>query len=416
MKPRTQLRFLSIALFALWGRAGAETLPPFFVSPALLGPAPTPAAAPAVSDPAPAVVTDKHVVRPAATTPRPAAKAVDKPVPRGPGEAAACPRPSPLRRHPPSPSSPAPRSSPVTRCRGLQDVDAVAEGAAELRRDSTRVEGDKLHYFELTDEGRGHRQRPRDPRRRHHDRPPHAHEGGGSRSAPSIRPNTPSAARAALRRRGRSCCRVSRCHAPSSPSPATVRRTACNSKAKTSSASSTAPGPVASRNGPDWYIRANELELDYDRGGGVRPRAAPWCSRACRWVTCRGRIFRCRTRAAPACCRPPSAPRTRSASISRCPTTSTWRPTTTTPSRCATWACAACRCATRRATSRRPTGASPTSNTCPTTRSSSAAATPERSATTTTLATAGPATSTSPASPIRSISPISPPASRSPRR
>ena len=29
MKPRTQLRFLSIALFALWGRAGAEDLPPF---------------------------------------------------------------------------------------------------------------------------------------------------------------------------------------------------------------------------------------------------------------------------------------------------------------------------------------------------------------------------------------------------
>ena len=37
MKPRTQLRFLSIALFALWGRAGAEDLPPFVVSPSLLG-------------------------------------------------------------------------------------------------------------------------------------------------------------------------------------------------------------------------------------------------------------------------------------------------------------------------------------------------------------------------------------------
>ena len=37
MKPRTQLRFLSIALFALWGRAGAEDLPPFVVPSALLG-------------------------------------------------------------------------------------------------------------------------------------------------------------------------------------------------------------------------------------------------------------------------------------------------------------------------------------------------------------------------------------------
>ncbi|MBN8281847.1 hypothetical protein, partial [Zoogloea sp.] len=65
MKPHTQLRFLSIALFALWGRAGAEDLPPFVVSPALLGkpaaarPVPrapgTPTAAPAArSVPVPA--------------------------------------------------------------------------------------------------------------------------------------------------------------------------------------------------------------------------------------------------------------------------------------------------------------------------------------------------------------------------
>ena len=36
MKPRTQLSFLSIALFALWGRAGAEDLPPFVVPSSLL--------------------------------------------------------------------------------------------------------------------------------------------------------------------------------------------------------------------------------------------------------------------------------------------------------------------------------------------------------------------------------------------
>ena len=35
---------------------------------------------------------------------------------------------------------------------GRQDVDAVAEGSAVLLRDATRVEGDRLHYFELTDE------------------------------------------------------------------------------------------------------------------------------------------------------------------------------------------------------------------------------------------------------------------------
>ena len=131
MKPRTQLRFLSIALFALWGRAGAETLPPFFVSPALLGPAPTPAAAPAVSDPAPAVVTDKQALKPAPTpaaaTSRSAAKAADKPVP-----------PARVSRGVPVAVAPAPVQAlkPGTtvitgdKVSGLQDVDAVAEGAA----------------------------------------------------------------------------------------------------------------------------------------------------------------------------------------------------------------------------------------------------------------------------------------------
>ena len=75
MKPRFQLRFLSVALFALGGRAGAESLPPFEVPAALLGkpeairsrkaaPVPEPAvAAPQVSVPdAPVPVVEAPVV------------------------------------------------------------------------------------------------------------------------------------------------------------------------------------------------------------------------------------------------------------------------------------------------------------------------------------------------------------------
>ena len=145
MKPRTQLRFLSIALFALWGRAGAEDLPPFVVPPSLLG---RPAAT--VSPPAPAAA-------------RPAAQAVTRSAKtevKADARPAARPdsRPASGRTTRMAPAAPARLTAPgatqisADKVFGRQDVDAVAEGSAVLLRDATRVEGDRLHYFELTDE------------------------------------------------------------------------------------------------------------------------------------------------------------------------------------------------------------------------------------------------------------------------
>lgn len=145
MKPRTQLSFLSIALFALWGRAGAEDLPPFVVPPSLLG---RPAAT--VSPPAPAAA-------------RPAAQAVTRSAKtevKADARPAARPdsRPASGRTTRMAPAAPARLTAPgatqisADKVFGRQDVDAVAEGSAVLLRDATRVEGDRLHYFELTDE------------------------------------------------------------------------------------------------------------------------------------------------------------------------------------------------------------------------------------------------------------------------
>ena len=175
MKPRFQLRFLSVALFALGGRAGAESLPPFEVPAALLGrpdavrsrktpPAPE---APAVATPAVAAPVATPVAEPAATpvTTVPVAplKAPAVPSPAAVGGAqAAVPAvttflPAPASAQPPvsaavaSRAGPAPASvkngeSVITADKvfGRQDFDVTAEGRAVLLRDGTRVEGDRL--------------------------------------------------------------------------------------------------------------------------------------------------------------------------------------------------------------------------------------------------------------------------------
>lgn len=142
MKPRTQLRYLSIALFALWGRAGAEDLPPFVVPSSLLG-------KPAVARPLP---TPLEV-----SAPRPAAGPVTPAATPPKRVSAAVPAASPARKPAPAAAPAKPAKTGTTLISGdkvvaRQDVDAFAEGSAVLTRDATRVEADKLQYFELTDE------------------------------------------------------------------------------------------------------------------------------------------------------------------------------------------------------------------------------------------------------------------------
>ncbi len=147
MKPRTQLRYLSIALFALWGRAGAEDLPPFVVPSSLLG-------QPAVVKPV-AVPADAPASRPAATLAESVTKASAQTPPKR--VSAAVPAAGPARKATPAPAAAPAAKTGTTLISGdkvfaRQDVDAVAEGSAVLIRDATRVDADKLQYFELTDE------------------------------------------------------------------------------------------------------------------------------------------------------------------------------------------------------------------------------------------------------------------------
>ena len=116
MKPRTQLRFLSIALFALWGRASADDLPPFVVSPALLGKPPA----------------ARTVPRAAVTPAVPAAAA--RPAPPSRVRPAAAASPAPV-----SAATPRGTSISAERVSGRQDVDAVAEGKATLLREADHL-------------------------------------------------------------------------------------------------------------------------------------------------------------------------------------------------------------------------------------------------------------------------------------
>ncbi len=231
MKPRSQLRFLSIALFSLLGRAGAETLPPFVVPASLLGPAP---AARPVDAPA----------RPAA-----GAKAAGKAAP-------AAPPAKPLK----------PGSTVITadRITGLQDVHAIAEGSAELVRDTTRFEGDKLQYFELTDEveatGNVRVTRGSDTMTGPHARMK-VQEQVGTFDSPEYsisRPGRPAPPGQYLL-----------------PGQALPRaQQPLNGHGSAESMQLEGENQFRFLNGtwtsckpdrPDWYVRANELEIDYDR-------------------------------------------------------------------------------------------------------------------------------------------------------
>ena len=256
MKPRTQLRFLSIALFALWGRAGAEVLPPFVVSPALLG------RPPAASPP------DAKTAAPAGAKPsspaRQASKPADKAAPAG-RVAKAVPAPAPAKLS--KPATPGVTYITGDKVYGRQDVDAVAEGSAEVIRDNTRFEGDKLHYFELTDEvdatGNVRVTRGGDTMTG-----PHARmkvgEQVGTFDTPEYsisRPARPAPPGQIL---------LPGQPVPRSQLPLTGHGAADSLSLEGENQYRLFNGTWTSckPDRPDWYIRAKELELDYDRNVG----------------------------------------------------------------------------------------------------------------------------------------------------
>ncbi|HPI59639.1 LPS assembly protein LptD, partial [Zoogloea sp.] len=253
MKPRTQLRFLSIALFALWGRASADDLPPFVVSPALLGKPPA----------------ARTVPRAAVTPAVPAAAA--RPAPPSRVRPAAAASPAPV-----SAATPRATSISAERVSGRQDVDAVAEGKATLLRDATRVDGDRLHYFELTDEveatGNVRVLRGTDEMTGPHARI-RVQEQSGVFDSPSYAISRP----ARGPRPGQAPLLPGQA-LPASQQPISGHGSADSlvlegeNQFRFSNASWTTCKPSR----PDWYLQAKELDLDYDTEVGEARHGTLW--------------------------------------------------------------------------------------------------------------------------------------------
>lgn len=173
---RTRLRLLSLLICCLSGPAGAAGLPPLVVSPDLVRgrpdrDAPPPAPAEASAPARPSAATREEAIPPAATVRggptrapeiAPRAPQALPPVPgtRGPVPA---PVPAPVAPSPeplPAPGVAAGEAAPpegttavtADRIYGTRSVELVAEGNAALQRDDVELTADRVVYHEITDE------------------------------------------------------------------------------------------------------------------------------------------------------------------------------------------------------------------------------------------------------------------------
>ena len=252
MAPNTRIRLIPLLLRCMSGASLAESLPPLKVSPDLLRgarvapvKAPAPSAAPATAENPPiaprAPVVDRAL--PAAER-APAAPATQ--APQAPQATQAAPLPvgttaiSALRIH------------------GSRSIELVAEGDAELQRDDTVLTADKVTYREPTDEV--------------------VAEGNVvlSRGTDTIR--GPQATLVVGDRTGRfesPQYQLSRARGPvlAGDAPRSVSGSGeadvLNLEGENQYSLKNATWTTCSPTDPDWYIKARELELDYDREVGT---------------------------------------------------------------------------------------------------------------------------------------------------
>ena len=252
MAPNARIRLIPLLLLCMSGASLAESLPPLKVSPDLLRgarvapvKAPAPSAAPATAENPPiaprAPVVDRAL--PAAER-APAAPATQ--APQAPQATQAAPLPvgttaiSALRIH------------------GSRSIELVAEGDAELQRDDTVLTADKVTYREPTDEV--------------------VAEGNVvlSRGTDTIR--GPQATLVVGDRTGRfesPQYQLSRARGPvlAGDAPRSVSGSGeadvLNLEGENQYSLKNATWTTCSPTDPDWYIKARELELDYDREVGT---------------------------------------------------------------------------------------------------------------------------------------------------
>ncbi len=255
MAPNARIRLIPLMLLCMSGASLAESLPPLKVSPDLLRgarvapvKAPAPSAAPATAENPPiaprAPVVDRAL--PAAER-APAAPATQAPqAPQAPQATQAAPLPvgttaiSALRIH------------------GSRSIELVAEGEAELQRDDTVLTADKVTYREPTDEV--------------------VAEGNVvlSRGTDTIR--GPQATLVVGDQTGRfesPQYQLSRARGPvlAGDAPRSVSGSGeadvLNLEGENQYSLKNATWTTCSPTDPDWYIKARELELDYDREVGT---------------------------------------------------------------------------------------------------------------------------------------------------
>ncbi|HRP98485.1 MAG TPA: LPS-assembly protein LptD [Rhodocyclaceae bacterium] len=245
----TPVKLAALLLFALPGAVPAAGLPPLLVAPELIG------------EQGRAAAPDAGATAPESRAERPAAS--DGPGGRTPPDAAgrAVPggRTTPAASAGPRARQPAPGETEVRALRilGVRAVELVAEGEAELQRDDIILSADRLVYNELTDEARAEgnvRLLWGDDRMTGQWARLIVHEWVGEFDAPSYFITRPSRSRPADADAGVS---------------GSGRADKLFFEGENQYRLLNATWSTCRPESPDWYIRADELELDYDREVGV---------------------------------------------------------------------------------------------------------------------------------------------------
>ena len=267
MLPNTRIRLIPLLLLGLSGAAFAQSLPTLQVAPDLLRPAPTAAPARAVT-PASAAQASKAPAPEPVSAPAPAPVAAPTPqpatTPTPPVTATATEDVARATAAPPAPAAERPALAPgetavsALRIHGERGIGLVAEGEAELQRDDTLLTADRVTYREPTDEVLA--------------------EGDVvlSRGGDTIR--GPKATLVVGDRVGSfetPTYELSRARAPAlaGDAPRTVAGSGeadlLRLEGENQYRLANATWTTCSPQDPDWYIRARELELDYDREVGT---------------------------------------------------------------------------------------------------------------------------------------------------
>lgn len=246
MRLRTRLRLIPLLLGCFAGAATAEGLPPLIVSPDLVrDDVPRAPARPVPMDVRPAPVGERHA--PGTSGPQGKGGVIPS-APAAPSAAAV-----PTQEVLPAGAT----AVRALRIRGTRAVEMVAEGEAELQRDDMLLSADRLVYRELDDEAVAEGN-------------VRLRSGASSMSGP--------AARLKLEERlgtfDAPVYRMSRQSQPVAGEPARVvsgggKADVLHFEGENQYRLENATWSTCEASDPDWYFKATDLRLDYDREVGV---------------------------------------------------------------------------------------------------------------------------------------------------